>query len=293
MNHSNHHKIGAQGFTLVEVLLAIAISGLVIAALYSFYLMQKKTGETQQGVAVMQQDLRGLMQTMAQDIRMAGYAPVDASHFGFQDVTVGSLPFYRNNGGGPDDAFTDAAHIAFTSDMNDVAFTGNPADKSNGEVDYAPDQNQQEQFAYRFRQQGVPCGDGAPRPRGCVQRYLPNTAAGWQNIAVDIDGLDFLYTLRNGNKTPDPAATNDLRNIVSVTVTILTKSPNREPGYKNRECYRSAGFYDSNPNPAPCPTDFNGGNPTNNPPPFNNGNPYNDNIHRQMLTFTVECRNQR
>lgn len=276
MNHVSRHKTIAQGFTVVELMLAITISGLLLAALYSFYLMQKKTGEIQQDVAAVQQDLRGLMQMMAQDIHMAGYAPVDGGEFGFQnDVT-----FYGNGSGSDSGIETNAKSIAFTSDMNDLSFTGDAGDKSNGVVDHVNGQNQQEQFAYRWLESSV---SGVCANRGCIQRYLPNTASRWQNVAYDIDGLEFLYTLRDGTVTLSPAATNNLNNIVSVTVSILAKGHSLEQGFSNSETYRPASCFQSalTLDPASCAT------------AFNNGRPYNDNLRRQMLTFTASCRNRK
>jgi len=274
MTYSDQHKTGGQGFTLIEILIAIAISGLIIAALYSFYMMQKQTGETQQDVAAVQQDLRGLMQMMAQDIRMAGYAPVDTSGFGFQN----NVQFHSNGDGVQDIVNTDANAIAFTSDMNDASFTGDLQDKSNGKVDYDSGQHQQEQFAYRFWNQGAVCAN-----RGCIQRYMPSTDNRWEEVALDIDGLQFLYTLHDGTMTISPAATNDLGNIASVTVTVLARAHSVEPRYRNTEIYRPASCFQPSltSNPADCPSAFNG------------GQPYNDNRRRQMLTFTVNCRNQR
>ena len=271
MTHFERYKTGTPGFTLVEVLIAIAISGLIVAALYSFYLMQKKTGETQQNVAAMQQDLRGLMQMMAQDIHMAGYAPVDGGDdFGFKN----GFTFHSNGVGAADDVNTNANSIAFTSDINDASFTGSIEDKSNGILDWGTGQRQQEQFAYRFSTTGV-CAN-----RGCIQRYFPSTGNRWENMAYGIDGLEFMYTLRDGTMTIAPAAV-DLGRIVNVTVTILAKTRAREQGFRNSDIYRPASCFQTalTPNPAHCPAAFNG------------GQPYNDNYHRQMLTFTVNCRN--
>jgi prepilin-type N-terminal cleavage/methylation domain-containing protein len=68
----NDHE---KGFTLVEFLVAIGISAIVLAAIYSVYYAQQKSYVVQEQVAEMQQNLRAAMYIMAREIRMAGYDP--------------------------------------------------------------------------------------------------------------------------------------------------------------------------------------------------------------------------
>jgi len=65
-----------KGFTLVELLIAMVITVIVMAAIYSVYYSQQKSYNTQQQVAMMQQNLRGAMIMLTKDIRMAGYDPI-------------------------------------------------------------------------------------------------------------------------------------------------------------------------------------------------------------------------
>ncbi len=67
--------INQHGFTLVELLVAIAISGIVMAGVYSVYYSQQKSYMAQEQVAVMQQNLRAAMLFMEREIRMAGCDP--------------------------------------------------------------------------------------------------------------------------------------------------------------------------------------------------------------------------
>ncbi len=63
------------GFTLVELMVAMAISLLVIGSIYSVYRSQQKSYLVQEQVAAMQQNLRAGMTMITRDIRMAGYNP--------------------------------------------------------------------------------------------------------------------------------------------------------------------------------------------------------------------------
>lgn len=65
-----------KGFTLVEVMVATAISLLVMGSIYSVYQTQQKSYLVQEQVAAMQQNLRAGMTMLTRDIRMAGYNPI-------------------------------------------------------------------------------------------------------------------------------------------------------------------------------------------------------------------------
>jgi len=67
------------GVTLVELMIAVAISGFVIAAIYMSYKAQQRASFIQDEVASMQQNARAALSVMEDDIRMAGYDPLGSS----------------------------------------------------------------------------------------------------------------------------------------------------------------------------------------------------------------------
>jgi len=68
-----------QGFTLMEIMVAMAMSGLVMASIYMTYYSQQKSYILQVQVAAMQQNHRTAMYYMEREIRMAGYNPTGAA----------------------------------------------------------------------------------------------------------------------------------------------------------------------------------------------------------------------
>jgi prepilin-type N-terminal cleavage/methylation domain-containing protein len=67
-------KTGSQsGFSLVEILVVMAMLGLVTMAVYSLYQTTQRTATTQDNVVELQQNLRVAMDRFARDIRMAGF----------------------------------------------------------------------------------------------------------------------------------------------------------------------------------------------------------------------------
>ncbi len=76
-----------KGFTLVELMVAMLISSMVMAAIYSTYRSQLRSHITQQAVVEMQQNARAAMFVMEREIKMAGYDPTGTAGAG---ITVAS-----------------------------------------------------------------------------------------------------------------------------------------------------------------------------------------------------------
>jgi type IV pilus assembly protein PilW len=70
-------KNDQKGFSLVELMVVMAISAIVMGGMYAVYNSQLKANVTQQAVVEMQQSLRTALYLMQRDIRMAGYDPYD------------------------------------------------------------------------------------------------------------------------------------------------------------------------------------------------------------------------
>ncbi len=91
---------GQKGFSLLELMVAIAIASVLMAAISTFYHNQLKTHVTQQELLDMQQDARAAMYMMTREIRMAGYDPLNTG------ATI---------------RLADAARMAFDSDSDGTA----------------------------------------------------------------------------------------------------------------------------------------------------------------------------
>ncbi|OGP81224.1 MAG: hypothetical protein A2Z13_08870 [Deltaproteobacteria bacterium RBG_16_64_85] len=83
---------GRSGFTLVEVLAAVAILTIAMAAVFSTFDFQQKSYTTQSRIAEMQQNLRLAEAYLDRDIRMAGYGIPSAGAPEGVTVPVGLLP---------------------------------------------------------------------------------------------------------------------------------------------------------------------------------------------------------
>lgn len=81
-------KINNNGFTLMELMIAMVIASIVAAAIMISFDSQQKTQVSQQLVVEMQQDARAALYLMQQDIRMAGYDETweDSNSDGVDDI---------------------------------------------------------------------------------------------------------------------------------------------------------------------------------------------------------------
>jgi len=193
------------GFTLVEILVALALAGLVSAAVYNVYISQNKSYVVQDRVAEMQQNLRAAMYMMKREIRMAGYDPSGADNLGFVTALADDDP----------DKDDDAKKA--TTDDNRVAFTID--DDGDGTIG---DSNE-ERVAYRL------LGDELQR--------LSAGANSWHTLGQDIDALDFVYLGAGGPTDVLDLSVDDPASIRSVQITLVARADFRDQDYTNNTAY--------------------------------------------------------
>ena len=111
------HPNKIRGFTLVELLIAMAISSIVLASVAAAYRTQIRTHATQQMVVDMQQNIRGAMYIMQREIRMAGHDPTGLSGASILVADDAVLQFQSddNEDGDCDDSMEDIRY-AMTAD---------------------------------------------------------------------------------------------------------------------------------------------------------------------------------
>ena len=87
LRHSN------QGFTMVELLVAMVVSLLVLGAIYSTFLNQHKSYVAQGETAAMHQNIRTAMFYLQREIRMAGCDPIGTAGAGITTANATSIRF--------------------------------------------------------------------------------------------------------------------------------------------------------------------------------------------------------
>jgi type IV pilus assembly protein PilW len=84
-------RMSHYGFTMTELLVAMGISGIVMAGTYSVYHTHQKSYVAQEQVVAMQQNLRAARYFMEREIRMAGYDPTQSAAAGIVTADENSI----------------------------------------------------------------------------------------------------------------------------------------------------------------------------------------------------------
>jgi type IV pilus assembly protein PilW len=152
------------GYTLLEILMAMAIAGVVMGSIYTSFRSQDKSFVTQSEVSNMQQNLRGGMSLMMKEIRMAGCDPTGKANAGIIRATP--------------------ELISFTLDIRGA----NAQDPPDGDTS---DPNERITYAlYDSNRDGV--NDTLGR----------RTGGGWNSPAAEnMDALNFVYLDEDGTPT--------------------------------------------------------------------------------------------
>jgi prepilin-type N-terminal cleavage/methylation domain-containing protein len=80
--------LNKKGVTLIELLVVLVICAIVIGGIYKVFIAQTRAYTVQDQVAEVQQDVRGAMEIMVRDIRMAGF---QTNSFGSALITNGPI----------------------------------------------------------------------------------------------------------------------------------------------------------------------------------------------------------
>lgn len=187
-----------QGFTLVELMVTLAMSGIIVAVVYAAYIIQQKTYRNQGQVVEMQQNIRASLELMSSEIRMAGYDPT-----GDADATISTA---------------NATQLAYTQDLDE-----------NGSIGGA---GTNESIAYGFLPADDAGNDGIADT--LTAAFRRNTGGGLQPIAENIHAINFYYTLDDGTSV---AAPTDPSKIAAVKISMLAVSEQRDPKYTDTRTY--------------------------------------------------------
>lgn len=240
-----------KGFTLIELMVALAMASIIVGVIYSAYSSQSKIYTEQDKTAEMQQNIRAGIAYLQQEIRMAGYNPENE-----EDKTCNANP-----AAGPAIApgfhTATATSVGFSMDLNEDGDCGEPGEN----VTYT-----------------IYTSDGVQK----LGRNDNNNAMAQQPVAENITHINFVYLFTPpamgspATKTPtsNPSAT-DRKAIAAVQVTLLARSetPDRNPATTTTFTI-------------PAPDAW--GQPTANPPVWQT---FTDSYRRRLLTTTVNCRN--
>jgi type IV pilus assembly protein PilW len=110
-----HPQKTNRGLTLIELLVAMMMGLIVLAAVLQLFASQNRTSAVQQEVAYAQQNVRAAMDLMVREIRNAGYDPEDNGFDVIKTAASDSIRILSNisgddEAGDPDDANEDVTY---------------------------------------------------------------------------------------------------------------------------------------------------------------------------------------
>ena len=177
----------SRGFTLLELMIAIAIFGIASAAIYATYQHQQDSYLIQEQVADMQQNLRAGIYFLTRGIKMAGYDPTEKA---------GAAAHKANS--------VKKAEFKFAVDEDR---DGKIISKEIIRYALSKDANKD------GRADTFPCNVGREDGSG-----------GLQPLAENVEALEFFYHLADGTTATDPANPADVRSI-DVSLLVRTQYP--------------------------------------------------------------------
>ena len=122
MENMRRMKISSSGFTLIEILVALAISGIVIAGVLSVFDNSNKSYILQEDIARMQQNVRMAKYYIEKDLRMVGYR---VRNLAFDGQLIKPIVF-KNNLQGDAKVYGDSDFLTISYINDDDCDCGTP-----------------------------------------------------------------------------------------------------------------------------------------------------------------------
>ena len=133
-------KTSAAGFTLIEMMISMALLGTIMIGVYNLYLSQQSQNLIQEDVIELQQNLRVAMDTITRDMRMSGFLNMDNDPLegiddnggldGSDEVTLNKASGFGYYSAIAEDAVSKngvvGTNIIFTVDSNGIFSVTNP-----------------------------------------------------------------------------------------------------------------------------------------------------------------------
>ncbi|MDP3286270.1 MAG: prepilin-type N-terminal cleavage/methylation domain-containing protein [Desulfobacterales bacterium] len=175
-----------KGITLIELMVAMAIAGIVLMVIYSAYHTQSTIYRTQSVELAMQQNLRGAVYLLESEIRMAGYDMNDTGNFGIIDIRFRNIDDDLDLNGN--------SSITFTSDLDDDGIRDMVADSdpvTNDIADSGSALPKNERISFCIYDYP------ATTPDGILDMGRDNGSAGRQLIGESIVALGLAFAYDN------------------------------------------------------------------------------------------------
>jgi prepilin-type N-terminal cleavage/methylation domain-containing protein len=209
MTKNIQKRFGQSGMTLVETLVAMAISGLIISAIYSLFQTHHRIAARQSQTTLMQQELHSAAALISEELRICGFSAQGSPGFGFSHKPGIGAPDYGR-------ATThEAVYCSLDWNADGIA-------NENGS-------SLREHAGFRLNV----ANDGSVKkvPDHVLRKY-DTGAVHWQPFSTNIGDLRFTYFDASGEIITEPHA--HTQNIRGVRVEITAIPSKSHLGIGNR-----------------------------------------------------------
>jgi len=249
-----------RGITVIELLVALVISALLIAALYQTFIGQQKTYTVQEQVVDMQQNVRVAINKMMREIRMAGFGNIQTvlslpgGVNGFtQPITaapntitiVGGLLQVRRDNGDPifvSSVSGNQITLNYATDRFDgnahrfISIGGIESNTVQSRAGAILTLDRPLSFSHAaetpiFKIQAITYSIGLSLGKLALLRN-ENTGGGNQPLAENIESIQFEYLDSDGNSTVNPAE------IRMVRAEVTARTDKSDPDFKDEDGFR-------------------------------------------------------
>lgn len=199
------------GFTLVELLVVVAISGIVMGGIYTVFVRSNRVYISQDEVVAAQQEARSTLEILGREIRMAGLIAE-------QNQADGTYPISTGAWGGTSGAAIEVAVEDAATKTTTLAF----------KVDLVESDNQTDAVRYVYYWSDYAADTTKRRNLYRQSKMWDGPSNSWTNdtgerlFLKNIDGLTLNYELADETQSTSPADPDDIRG-VEVRVTAQTE----------------------------------------------------------------------
>ena len=209
MTKNTQKRFGQSGMTLVETLVAMAISGMIVSAIYSLFQTHHRIAARQSQTTLMQQELHSAAALISEELRICGFSAQGSPGFGFSHKPGIGAPDYGR-------ATThEAVYCSLDWNADGIA-------NENGS-------SLREHAGFRLNV----ANDGSVKkvPDHVLRKY-DTGAVHWQPFSTNIGDLRFTYFDASGEIITEPHA--HTQNIRGVRVEITAIPSKSHLGIGNR-----------------------------------------------------------
>jgi type IV pilus assembly protein PilW len=211
-----------QGFTLVELLVVIAVFTIVMGAIYSIFVRSNRVYVSQEQVVAAQQEARSGLDILGREIRMAGFIAADNQPGGFNLIDQAAWA------GNADSAIEIAT-------VDDAAKTTTLAFKSDLDGDGNTDA-----VRYVYYHSDHPTMN---RRNTLYREVLTWSGGNWVDLSSvgeqlfleNIENLTFEYQMADATSTTTPADLDDIRGVV---ISLRAQTANEVEPYEGGKDFR-------------------------------------------------------